>query len=68
MVVMYEIAGRKVGSHVLAMATLGTTFALSAFAMSGGKKKAEASPPLNAGSKDEEKFIRDFLKEHEAKA
>ena len=40
------------------MATLGTTFAIP-FLMSGSKgaKKAD-TPPLNAGSKDEEKFIQ----------
>ena len=42
----------------LAMATLGATFSIP-FAMSGGKKTgAKNTPPINAGSKDEEKFIQ----------
>ncbi|KAF2836112.1 hypothetical protein M501DRAFT_997351 [Patellaria atrata CBS 101060] len=67
MVVYYEIFGRKVGSHVLSMATLGTTFAGSWLALRGdGKKTAQQTPPINASSKDEENFIQDFLKQAEA--
>ncbi|KAF2805534.1 uncharacterized protein BDZ99DRAFT_466514 [Mytilinidion resinicola] len=66
MVVMYQIAGRQVGSHVLAMATLGTFFVGSWAATGGSKKSAEQGPPISAGSKDEEKFIQDFLKSAEA--
>ncbi|OCL10481.1 hypothetical protein AOQ84DRAFT_353507 [Glonium stellatum] len=66
MVVMYEIAGRKVGSHVLAMATLGTLFVGSWASMGGSKKSAQQGPPINATSKDEEKFIQDFLKQAES--
>ncbi|KAK5016578.1 hypothetical protein BJ546DRAFT_1059174 [Cryomyces antarcticus] len=108
MVVYYEIAGRKFGSHVvsapdppqsastplrpdskqprtttmetassmgtwltlvaiqLAMATLGTTF-LGAFAAMGGSKASQQSgPPINATSKDEEKFIQEFMQNAEA--
>ncbi|MCJ1237608.1 hypothetical protein MMC14_005595 [Varicellaria rhodocarpa] len=40
------------------MATLGTTFGIAGYFMVGGeKKKVEASPPINAGSKDEANFI-----------
>ena len=40
------------------MATLGTTFGIAGYFMAGGeKKKVEASPPINAGSKDEANFI-----------
>jgi F-type H+-transporting ATPase subunit k len=40
------------------MITLGTTFVGSAYAMSGGGKKKEQGPPINAGSKEEENFIQ----------
>lgn len=42
----------------LAIATLGTTFLGAYVGLSGGdKKKKESGPPINATSKDEEKFI-----------
>ncbi|KAJ5473710.1 hypothetical protein N7475_003276 [Penicillium sp. IBT 31633x] len=64
MVVYYQIAGKKVGSHVLSMATLGSIFAGSWLAMSGGEKpKTAQGPPINASSKDEENFIQNFMKE-----
>lgn len=40
------------------MATLGVMFGGSAFALRGGEKKTQTTPPLNAESKDEEKFIQ----------
>ncbi|KAF2198367.1 hypothetical protein GQ43DRAFT_338884, partial [Delitschia confertaspora ATCC 74209] len=58
MVAMYTIAGRQVGSHVLAMATLGSAAAIGYFSMGGSKKPADNQPPLNAKSKDEENFIK----------
>ncbi|KAF1960692.1 hypothetical protein CC80DRAFT_488970 [Byssothecium circinans] len=62
MVPMYTIAGRQVGSHVLAIATLGTTF-LGAYLSMGGSSKADKNtPPINAKSKEEESFIKDFVK------
>ncbi|KAL1962016.1 hypothetical protein VTN77DRAFT_660 [Rasamsonia byssochlamydoides] len=66
MVVYYQVAGRKVGSHVLAMATLGTLFAGSWLGLRGGEKKKEQGPPINASSKEEEQFIQDFLKNVDA--
>ncbi|QDS69358.1 hypothetical protein FKW77_004160 [Venturia effusa] len=66
MVAMYTIAGRQVGSHVLAMATLGVTFSTAAFFMSGGKK--EDGPPIGAGSKEEESFVKDFISKASDKA
>ncbi|KAJ5860707.1 uncharacterized protein N7529_008017 [Penicillium soppii] len=64
MVVYYQIAGKKVGSHVLAMATLGSIFAGSWLAAGGGEKpKTIQGPPINASSKDEENFIQNFMKE-----
>ncbi|KAL2218139.1 hypothetical protein M432DRAFT_418775 [Thermoascus aurantiacus ATCC 26904] len=67
MVVYYQIAGKKVGSHVLSMATLGTLFGGVWLATRGGdKKKKEQGPPINASSKDEEQFIQEFLKNVDA--
>ncbi|CAL5869444.1 uncharacterized protein PFLUO_LOCUS3673 [Penicillium psychrofluorescens] len=64
MVVYYQIAGKKVGSHVLSMATLGTMFAGAWLAMGGGDKpKTAQGPPISASSKDEEQFIQQFMKE-----
>jgi len=65
MVVMYNIAGRQIGSHWLAMTTLATVFGATAFSMSGGAAKKAQGPPINAQSPDEEKFIQDFLKQAE---
>ncbi|KAL6717067.1 hypothetical protein ACLMJK_004981 [Lecanora helva] len=63
MVAQYTVMGRQVGSHVLAMLTLGTTFVGTAYAMSGKEKAKAEGPAINAGSKDEEQFIQDFLKQ-----
>ncbi|OJJ33203.1 hypothetical protein ASPWEDRAFT_116393 [Aspergillus wentii DTO 134E9] len=63
MVVYYEIAGKKIGSHVLSMATLGTIFTGSFLATrGGGAQKKEQGPPINASSKEEGDFITEFLK------
>lgn len=43
----------------LAMATLGTLFGGSYWATRGGGSKGDTkTPPINAGSKDEENFIQ----------
>jgi F-type H+-transporting ATPase subunit k len=42
----------------LAMATLATTFGVPYLLTRGGSAKKSTTPPLNAGSKDEEKFIQ----------
>jgi len=42
----------------LAMATLGVLFGGSWAATRGGSKAPQSTPPINAGSKDEEKFIQ----------
>jgi len=44
----------------LAIATLGTVFVGSYIGLSGGKKAEDKAkgPPINAGSKDEENFIK----------
>lgn len=39
------------------MATLGTLF-VGSWAAMGGSKKSTQGPPINATSKDEEKFIQ----------
>ncbi|PSK34112.1 hypothetical protein C1H76_1189 [Elsinoe australis] len=67
MVVKYDLLGRKVGSHHLAIAVLGTLFGGVYIGTRGGGKKATQAPPIQAQSKDEENFIQDFLKEAEAK-
>ncbi|MCJ1479441.1 hypothetical protein MMC13_008127 [Lambiella insularis] len=64
---MYTIAGRQIGSHYLAIATLGTMFVGSYVGLSGGEKqKKETRPPINAKSKDEEAFIHEFLESAQA--
>ncbi|GIJ88356.1 hypothetical protein Asppvi_007276 [Aspergillus pseudoviridinutans] len=62
MVVYYQIAGKQVGSHVLAMGVMGTLFGgIYLSTRGGGQKKQGVTPPIQASSKDEEKFIQDFL-------
>ncbi|KAL8243645.1 hypothetical protein R6Q59_009903 [Mikania micrantha] len=66
MVAMYNVAGRQVGSHWLAIATLALTFGGSWAATRGGSKaEKKTTPPINAGSKDEENFIQEFLQQVE---
>ncbi|KAJ4512242.1 hypothetical protein HRR78_004188 [Exophiala dermatitidis] len=43
------------------MATLGVTFSIPYLMTRGGSSKATNTPPINASSKDEEKFIQEFL-------
>ncbi|KAL5355898.1 hypothetical protein BJX96DRAFT_142024 [Aspergillus floccosus] len=63
MVVYYQVAGRKVGSHVLAMGVLGSLFGGVFLATRGGSQQKQTTPPIQASSKDEETFIQDFLKQ-----
>ncbi|KAF4553018.1 Hypothetical protein D9617_8g050310 [Elsinoe fawcettii] len=67
MVVKYDVLGRKVGSHHLAIGVLTILFGGSYAAMRGPGKKTTQAPPIQASSKDEENFIQEFLKEAEAK-
>ncbi|KAF1812085.1 hypothetical protein P152DRAFT_398179 [Eremomyces bilateralis CBS 781.70] len=60
----YTILGRQVGAHWLSIATLATVGGGSYLAMGGSKK--EEGPALNAGSKDEESFIKNFIKTKES--
>ncbi|OOF91322.1 hypothetical protein ASPCADRAFT_211156 [Aspergillus carbonarius ITEM 5010] len=63
MVVYYQIAGKQIGSHVLAMGVLGALFGGVGLATRGGSQPKPATPPIQASSKDEETFIQDFLKQ-----
>ncbi|KAI9888149.1 MAG: hypothetical protein M1823_000084 [Watsoniomyces obsoletus] len=65
MVQQYVVFGRQVGSHWLAMATLGTLGGGIALAMGGKKKSKEQGPPINASNAAEEAFIKDFLRNAE---
>ncbi|KAK2739571.1 hypothetical protein FQN57_006533 [Myotisia sp. PD_48] len=67
MVATYTIMGRQFGSHVLAMAVLGTTGAGIFLALPKRQDKTQ-SPPISASSKDEEKFIQEFMKAAEAES
>ncbi|KFH45144.1 ATP synthase subunit K-like protein [Hapsidospora chrysogenum ATCC 11550] len=66
-VAYYNIAGRQVGGHYLAMGILGGLFAGIYGATSGPKRPAAANntPPINASSSDEADFIKKFLEEQE---
>ncbi|OAA48422.1 hypothetical protein NOR_01672 [Metarhizium rileyi] len=67
-VATYNIAGRQVGGHYLAMGILGTLFGGAYYAVSGPKKTAAAAtPPINASSSDEADFIKKFMEEQEKK-
>ncbi|TKA28025.1 hypothetical protein B0A54_16400 [Friedmanniomyces endolithicus] len=66
MVATYQIMGQKVGSHILAIGVLGTTFAGAWAFMGGSPKPAQKTPPIQSSSKDEENFIQEFLKQAEA--
>ncbi len=50
--------GYRTDNAQLAMATLGVLFGGSWAATRGGSKAPQSTPPINAGSKDEEKFIQ----------
>ncbi|KAL5335152.1 hypothetical protein BJX70DRAFT_375882 [Aspergillus crustosus] len=64
MVVYYQIAGKTVGSHHLALGILSSLFGGVYLATRGGSaSKKPAAPPIQASSKDEETFIQDFLKQ-----
>jgi len=62
----YTILGQRVGSHILAIATLSTITAVSALAMRGGGKGDSKTPPIQASSGDEERFIKEFVAKVEA--
>ncbi|KAI8962328.1 hypothetical protein F5Y11DRAFT_323146 [Daldinia sp. FL1419] len=66
MVAMYNIFGRQIGSHYLAMGVLATLFTGSYVGFSGGSKKTPQTPPINASSPDEADFIQNFLKQADA--
>ncbi|KAA8571001.1 hypothetical protein MFRU_028g00440 [Monilinia fructicola] len=62
MVSYYQIAGKQVGSHYLAMAVLGSLAGVVTLSTRGGSTaKNQSTPPINAKSPDEEKYIKDFM-------
>ncbi|ESZ90820.1 hypothetical protein SBOR_8796 [Sclerotinia borealis F-4128] len=62
MVSYYQIAGKQVGSHYLAMAVLGSLAGVITLSTRGGSTaKQQSTPPINAKSPDEEKYIKDFM-------
>ncbi|KAL4877323.1 hypothetical protein BJY04DRAFT_222267 [Aspergillus karnatakaensis] len=63
MVVYYQIAGKTVGSHHLALGILSSLFGGVYLATRGPSAPKPAAPPIQASSKDEETFIQDFLKQ-----
>ncbi|KIN00428.1 hypothetical protein OIDMADRAFT_180668 [Oidiodendron maius Zn] len=65
MVAMYNIAGRQIGSHWLAIATLTAITSLTFASTGGSSAKKTQGPPINAQSPDEESFIKEFLKNAE---
>ncbi|KAJ1331789.1 ATP synthase subunit K family protein [Microdochium nivale] len=70
MVQMYNVLGRQIGSHYLAMGVLGSLFGGVTLALSGPSKKplAQQTPPINASSSDETDFIQKFLDQADAEA
>ncbi|CAK7562374.1 MAG: hypothetical protein SEPTF4163_000216 [Sporothrix epigloea] len=66
MVQQYTIAGRQIGSHYLAMATLTALFGGIYASTGGASKKTLATPPINASSSDEADFITKFLETADA--
>ncbi|KAF8464069.1 hypothetical protein BDZ91DRAFT_730674 [Kalaharituber pfeilii] len=68
MVAKFNILGKQVGSHYLALLTLGSTFAIAKLAMGGGDKNQKPTPPIAASSGEEEEFIKQFLAQAEAES
>ncbi|KAF2403342.1 hypothetical protein EJ06DRAFT_553687 [Trichodelitschia bisporula] len=66
MVAYYKIFGQQVGSHILAIATLSSVFAVSAISMRSPASAKSQGPPIQASSKDEESFIKEFVTKAEA--
>ncbi|OZJ02991.1 hypothetical protein BZG36_03135 [Bifiguratus adelaidae] len=63
----YVIAGKKVANEYLTLATLASygLIGVAATRGSGSKATTNTSPPINAGSVEEEDFIKEFLKNAE---
>ena len=58
----YHILGRTVQPHQLAIATLGTVVFFTLPKPWGAPQPT--TPPINAASPEEEKYIKDFLAKH----
>ncbi|KAJ7057757.1 hypothetical protein C8F01DRAFT_1150981 [Mycena amicta] len=67
----YTIFGRAIPKQYLSMGTLATIAGVAVYSRSGKSTapksvdEAKQSVPLNAGSKEEEEFIRQFIAEAE---
>lgn len=62
----YQILGKTVQPHQLALATLGAVSLL--FVPNPFKGKTVAKPIYSSDSKEEEEFIKAYLEKHSAKA
>lgn len=62
MAAAYQILGRSVQPHVLALATLGSVVYITLPKPWGPPKPTH--PAINASSPEEEKFVKDFLAKH----
>ncbi|KAI9266679.1 hypothetical protein BDA99DRAFT_506414 [Phascolomyces articulosus] len=62
----YVIAGKAVSNHLIAMGFLGAYAAAGAYFALKPKAPQPATPPIKAGSADEEAFIKEFLKAAES--
>ncbi|KAJ2907310.1 hypothetical protein MKZ38_003166 [Zalerion maritima] len=66
MVAYYSVFGRHIGSHHLAMVTLAGYVGIPyLFMKTRPSKPANAAPPINASSSDEESFIKQFMEQAE---
>ncbi|KAK4465181.1 hypothetical protein QBC42DRAFT_283570 [Cladorrhinum samala] len=65
---MYNVFGKQVGSHYLAIGTLAALFGGAFVSTRGGSKAPPASPPIVAASSDEADFIKKFLEEQDKAA
>ncbi|KAK2605807.1 hypothetical protein QQS21_003761 [Conoideocrella luteorostrata] len=66
-VATYNIAGRQVGGHYVAIGILASLFGGVYYATTGPKKPVANAPPINASSSDEADFIKKFMEEQEKK-
>ncbi|KAI8146067.1 hypothetical protein BJV82DRAFT_665873 [Fennellomyces sp. T-0311] len=62
----YVIAGKAVPNHLIAIGFLSTYAATGAYFALKPKAPQPATPPIKAGSVDEEAFIKEFLKAAES--
>ncbi|KAK4161015.1 hypothetical protein QBC43DRAFT_106967 [Cladorrhinum sp. PSN259] len=66
---MYNVFGKQVASHYLAIGVLGSMFGGIFLSSAGGSSKnAPTSPPIVAASSDEADFIKKFIEEQDKSA